>query len=105
MHVRIRVMTVLNVLTCFHFPDSGFKFSQLEMSTYLTLEIVNEWLNCAAGITIEVILAVLLTTFRFSLASGENANIIWNRAGVAYPSCGPERSKPRMPLKVEALVP
>ncbi|KAF7800123.1 hypothetical protein EIP86_011368 [Pleurotus ostreatoroseus] len=57
----------------------GFKFSQLEM---------------------KVVLAVLLRSFKFSL-SGKD--IVWNLAGVNYPTVGKTSSKPSMPLKVEVI--
>ncbi|EKM58850.1 uncharacterized protein PHACADRAFT_205085 [Phanerochaete carnosa HHB-10118-sp] len=58
----------------------GFKFSRLEM---------------------KVVLAILLSSFRFSLAKGESASIFWNRSGVAYPTAGPNGKKPNLPLTVE----
>ena len=48
-------------------------------------------------------MATLLSTFRFSLAKGENAKIYWNRAGVAYPTVGPNGKKPSLPVTIEAL--
>ncbi|KAI0073887.1 cytochrome P450 [Panus rudis PR-1116 ss-1] len=55
----------------------GFKFSQLEM---------------------KVVLATLLSTFKFSLSDRDN-DIHWNLAGVSYPSVG-EDPNPRFPMKV-----
>ncbi|GJE97231.1 cytochrome P450 [Phanerochaete sordida] len=59
----------------------GFKFSQLEM---------------------KVVLAMLVSSFRFSLCEGKNGEIVWNRAGIAYPSVGNSR-RPSLPLCVEPL--
>ncbi|EKM58872.1 uncharacterized protein PHACADRAFT_88318 [Phanerochaete carnosa HHB-10118-sp] len=61
---------------------SGFKFSQLEM---------------------KVLLAMLITSFRLSLCKGKNGDIFWNRAGIAYPTVGPDGKKPSLPLRVEPL--
>ncbi|KIP07530.1 hypothetical protein PHLGIDRAFT_414123 [Phlebiopsis gigantea 11061_1 CR5-6] len=57
----------------------GFKFSQLEM---------------------KVVLSDLLSSFRLSLADGD---IVWNRAGVSYPSTHRSGAKPSMPVKMELL--
>ncbi|KAJ3559692.1 hypothetical protein NM688_g189 [Phlebia brevispora] len=57
----------------------GFKFSQLEM---------------------KVILAVLLSSFKFTLSDKE---ICWNLADVAYPTVGPINRTPSMPLNVEPV--
>ncbi|TBU26014.1 cytochrome P450 [Dichomitus squalens] len=57
----------------------GFKFSQLEM---------------------KVVLAVLLSTFKFELT--EKA-IYWNIAPIVYPSVVPDGSKPELPIKVTLL--
>ncbi|PSR73475.1 hypothetical protein PHLCEN_2v10767 [Hermanssonia centrifuga] len=57
----------------------GFKFSQLEM---------------------KVVLAVLLRSFRVTLSDKE---IVWNLAGVNYPTVGREASRPSMPLKLEPI--
>ncbi|GJE97230.1 cytochrome P450 [Phanerochaete sordida] len=60
----------------------GFKFSQLEM---------------------KVVLATLVSSFRLSLCEGANADIIWNRAPIAYPTVGPTDKTPRLPLRLEPL--
>ncbi|EKM58812.1 uncharacterized protein PHACADRAFT_112917 [Phanerochaete carnosa HHB-10118-sp] len=60
----------------------GFKFSQLEM---------------------KVVLAMLVASFRLSLCAGKNGDIFWNRAGIAYPTVGPDGKKASLPLKVELL--
>ncbi|KAJ3559691.1 hypothetical protein NM688_g188 [Phlebia brevispora] len=57
----------------------GFKFSQLEM---------------------KVILAALLSSFKFTLSDKE---ICWNLADVAYPTVGPISRTPSMPLNVEPV--
>ncbi|KAL6306629.1 cytochrome P450 monooxygenase [Sparassis latifolia] len=54
----------------------GFKFSEMEL---------------------KVVLTTLLPKFTFEL-SGKP--IVWNMAGVRYPTVGKENSKPEMPLKV-----
>ena len=45
-------------------------------------------------------MAVLLTNFKFEPS---DKPIVWNNAGVAYPSVGRESKKPEMPLKVALL--
>ena len=50
----------------------------------------------------EVVLAVLIANFTFE-PSGKD--IVWNNAGVAYPSVGRESKTPQMPLKVSAIRP
>jgi len=60
----------------------GFKFSQLEM---------------------KVVLAMLVSSFRLSLCEGKDGGIFWNRAGISYPTVGPDGKKPSLPLKVESL--
>ncbi|KAM5535768.1 hypothetical protein V8D89_010582 [Ganoderma adspersum] len=59
----------------------GFKYAQLEL---------------------KVVLAVLIANFMFE-PSGKD--IVWNNAGVAYPSVGRESKAPEMPLKVSAIRP
>ncbi|KAM5532962.1 hypothetical protein V8D89_013359, partial [Ganoderma adspersum] len=51
---------------------------------------------------LEVVLAVLIANFTFEL---NGKDIVWNNAGVAYPSVGRESKTPEMPLKVSALRP
>ena len=48
----------------------------------------------------EVVLAVLLRTFKFSPSGKE---VVWNLAGVNYPTVGGTSNKPSMPLKIELL--
>ena len=48
----------------------------------------------------EVVLAVLIANFTFGLGSKE---IVWNNAGVAYPTVGKESKIPEMPLKVSVI--
>ena len=49
---------------------------------------------------VEVVVAVLVANFTFE-PSGKD--IVWNHAGVAYPSVGRESKTPEMPLKVSAI--
>ena len=48
----------------------------------------------------EVVLAILLRSFKFSLSSQE---IVWNLAGIKYPTVGRDSTKPSMPIKVERV--
>ena len=48
----------------------------------------------------EVVLAVMLRSFKFSLAEKP---IFWNLAGVNYPTVGKDSDKPTMYLKVEPV--
>ncbi|KAI0342141.1 cytochrome P450 [Trametopsis cervina] len=57
----------------------GFKFSQLEM---------------------KVVLAVLLRSFKFHPS---NKDIVWNLAGVNYPTVGKDTTDPSMPMMLERL--
>lgn len=52
---------------------------------------------------LEVVLSALLSSFRFSLLEGENGDIVWNRAGVSYPSSHKSGTKPSMPVKMEII--
>ena len=47
--------------------------------------------------TTEVVLATLVSNFEFGLSE---KSIVWNFAGVAYPTTNHESSKPEMTLKV-----
>ena len=49
---------------------------------------------------IEVILAILLESFTFEIPSDLPAPIVWNLAGIQYPSVGYESEKGQLPLKV-----
>lgn len=46
----------------------------------------------------EVVLSILLESFRFS-PSGKD--VVWNRAGVNFPTVGRESETPSLPLRVE----
>ena len=48
----------------------------------------------------EVVLAVLLRSFKFSLG---DEDIVWNLAGVNYPTVGKSSIKASLPMKVEIL--
>ncbi|RPD55386.1 cytochrome P450 [Lentinus tigrinus ALCF2SS1-7] len=76
-----RVPGVYSNLMSFHGGSRaciGFKYAQLEL---------------------KVVLSVLLTNFKFELT---DKDIVWNHAGVAFPSVGKSR-KPEMPLKISAI--
>lgn len=49
---------------------------------------------------IEVVLAVLLSSFKFSPADKE---VVWNVAGIQYPTVDRISRKAEMPLKVTAI--
>lgn len=46
---------------------------------------------------------MLVTSFRLSLCEGKNGDIVWNRAGISYPTVGPDGEKPSLPLRAEPL--
>ena len=48
----------------------------------------------------EVVLSLLLSNFKFDLS---DKPIVWNNAGVAYPTVGRDSRKPEMPLKVSVI--
>lgn len=52
---------------------------------------------------IEVVLVLLLSSFRFSQPAGDKANIFWNRASVTWPSVGPKAAKASLPLILEVI--
>ncbi|KAH9923757.1 cytochrome P450 [Epithele typhae] len=79
---EVRVPGVYSNLMTFHGGGRsciGFKYAQLEL---------------------KVVLAVLLANFRFELS---DKDIVWNSAGVMYPTVGPVSKKPEMPLKVSVF--
>ncbi|KAK7678132.1 hypothetical protein QCA50_018925 [Cerrena zonata] len=59
----------------------GFKFSQLEM---------------------KVVLAILVSSFKVSLAKNAK-DVVWNVAGVRYPTVGKNSLQPAFPLTVERI--
>lgn len=78
--------------------SSGFKFSQLEMSSsfhFILIAILPE--PCFFS---ETVLAVMLRSFRFSLSDKE---IYWNIAGVNYPTVGKTNEKPAAFLRLERI--
>ncbi len=48
----------------------------------------------------EIVLSVLLKSFRFSPSDKE---IVWNLSLVKYPTVGRESDRPSMPMKVDLL--
>ena len=53
-----------------------------------------------AYVPAEVVLTILLGSFKFSLPKQE---IVWNLAGVKYPTVGRASTKPSMPIVVERI--
>ena len=47
--------------------------------------------------SVEIVLCILLSGFKFELSEKP---VVWNFAGVSYPSMGYESTKPAMVLKV-----
>ena len=77
--------------------NSGFKFSQLEMSTWNLYWLgVMDWLKYT-----EVVLSVLLSKFRFALPSEKE--IVWEMNDVSVPIVKGHPGKPMMPLNVIPL--
>ena len=52
----------------------------------------------------EVVLFTLLEVFKFSVPTDLKEPIVWNVAGIQYPSVGYGSSKAELPLKVELLL-
>lgn len=76
--------------------NSGFKFSQLEMSMCYS-GTVPAWLTSRS----EVVLSVLLSTFKFSLSDKE---IGWTMNGIAGPYVkGADKTRPQLPMIMTAL--
>lgn len=57
-------------------------------------------LGCIDRMSPEVVLAVLLRSFRFSPSEKD---IVWNLAGVNYPTVGKYATKPSLPMKMEVI--
>ncbi|KAH9949937.1 cytochrome P450 [Amylocystis lapponica] len=72
----------------------GFKFSELEMSTYLVLTTF--WLLLLIIAYLEAVLCTLLPAFTFELPK---ESIVWNIAGINYPTMS-SGNQPQMLLKV-----
>lgn len=49
---------------------------------------------------VEVVLSILVESFKF-LPSGKE--IVWNRAGVNYPTAGSASNTPSLPMRVERV--
>ena len=77
---------------------SGFKFAQIEMSTFAALEVVL-WRLIARST--EVILSTLIANFTFELS---DKPIFWNVSAITFPSAGKDSEKPEMWLKVGRYV-
>lgn len=76
---------------------SGFKFSEMEMSTcYETFASLQHLQLTTATHPVEVVLAVMLSTFTFERTEKV---IQWNIAGVSYPTVE-GNSQPQLPLKM-----
>lgn len=96
MHVRLQSARLrFAVLTSRYV--SGFKFSQLEMSMLPTCSEVGKLLRYMFT---EVVLAVMLRSFRFTPSDKE---VYWNLGGVNYPTIGKVSNKPELPIKVQAI--
>lgn len=89
---------LINVLQLTVLVDSGFKFSQLEMSAYIGAH--KQSYPLLTYDSAEVVLAVMLCSFRFSLGEKE---IYWNMGGVNYPTVGKVDNKPAEFLKLQRI--
>ena len=77
---------------------SGFKFSQLEMSTgYLPSPTIVARDLTRALVCSEIVLSMLISNFKFELPGKP---IAWNFAGISYPTMGYTSTKPEMLLKL-----
>ena len=77
---------------------SGFTFSQLEMSTFSLFILLVQYQLLMH--ILEVVLSELLTNFAFELS---DKPVVWNLAGVSYPSISTESTKGELWLKVRKL--
>lgn len=77
----------------------GFKFSQLEMSTYSCFSVSELFVYQAS----EVVIAMLVENFKFSPPLDKE--IFWQMAGIASPVVvgGSDSMHPQLPLIVEAV--
>lgn len=76
--------------------DSGFKFSQMEMSELnIQVSLVYSHRPSTNEPYSEVVLATLLANYKFELPKEK---IVWNMSGIIYPSVGTDKAE--MPLKV-----
>lgn len=93
MHVRFSQNLLVLSFLLIASVDSGFKFSQIEMSKSALIR------ECGfhSFRSAEAVLAVLIPVFTFELPKEP---IVWNVAGVTYPTMGKEATKPQMKLKV-----
>ena len=97
-------VSFLDQRRCFLFQDeshllsSGFKFSQLEMSEWLVLFFLTYLTRPVA----EVVLVVLLTSFKFSM-SEKSKEVVWNMAGIRYPTVGKVSGHAEFPMKLTPI--
>lgn len=89
-------------LLCLTLPFSGFKFAQLEMSTYPYIIIGSLVQTHHAKICFaEAILAMLVSTFIFEPSDKE---VIWRNSVIATPATkGKESETPHLPLKISLV--
>ena len=78
-------------------PHSGFKFSQLEMSTS---SYSYGYVLYHSAFVAEVVLSLLIESFRFAPS---NKEIYWQMTSVATPTVVGEGSKVQLPLLVSEV--
>ena len=80
---------------------SGFKFSQLEMSKSRYFRIIRSIHTCGPE-SIEVVMTVLLEAFEFSIPD-TGKEVVWNLAGVRYPTIGKDSKFAEFPMRVTPI--
>ncbi|KAL1946305.1 hypothetical protein VTO73DRAFT_15432 [Trametes versicolor] len=78
----------------------GFTFSQLEMSEFAPVNHVRPFVLRKSVIHTEVVLSEMLANFTFELSE---TPVVWNIAGVAYPTVTAESTKQELWLRVRKV--
>lgn len=82
--------------------EAGGPASDFGLRYWRLVELFKLYGKLAAEPFPEVTLSVLLEAFAFSLTDKE---IVWNFAGICYPTMGKDTDKPSLVLRAENLAP